>query len=242
MDSLQRSAGPPFFDPNSSKPVNAGAQIMHNFNPYTENGGTILCISGEDYVIAAGDTRLSEGYNIHTRDCPKTFQLTSTTVLCCAGFHGDTASLVKLMNFRLANYYHQHGTEMSVVANAQMLSNILYYRRFFPFYVYNILAGIDPEGKGALYSYDPVGNYERFKVRCAGSGSALLQPLLDSKIDLMNQVNPDKTPMSRTEVINLVKDVFTGASERDIYTGDSVIINIITKDGVEKETFPLRKD
>eukprot|EP00126_Sphaerothecum_destruens_P013475 Sdes_comp23055_c0_seq1m21393 len=242
MNSLTASTGPPFFDPTKSSPVVAGPHIMHHFNPYASNGGTILCVSGEDFVIAAGDTRLSEGYSIHSRNVPKTFPLTSTMVLCCAGFHGDTVSLTKLLRLRLSNYYNQHGVEMSVVACAQMLSNILYYKRFFPYYVYNILAGIDPEGKGALYSYDPVGNYERFKVRCAGSGSALLQPLLDSKIDLMNQVNPDRTPKTKEEVVALVKDVFTGAAERDIYTGDSVLINIITKDGVQTESFPLRKD
>lgn len=42
--------------------------------------------------------------------------------------------------------------------------------------------------------------------------------------------------------IDLVKDVFTSAGERDIYTGDSVDIFIIDKDGVRAENFPLKKD
>ena len=42
---------------------------------------------------------------------------------------------------------------------ARMISTILYSKRFFPYYVYNILGGIDEEGRGAVYSYDTVGSY-----------------------------------------------------------------------------------
>ena len=37
-------------------------------------------------------------------------------------------------------------------------------------------------GKGCVYSYDPVGSYERESCRAAGTASALLQPLLDNQI------------------------------------------------------------
>jgi hypothetical protein len=46
-----------------------------SFNPYTENGGTILAIAGEDFSVIAGDTRQSEGYSIQTRYAPKVFRL-----------------------------------------------------------------------------------------------------------------------------------------------------------------------
>ena len=45
------------------------------FNPYSENGGTILAIAGADFSVIAGDTRQSEGYSIQTRYAPKVFRL-----------------------------------------------------------------------------------------------------------------------------------------------------------------------
>lgn len=52
-----------------------GAPQSRQFNPYSENGGTILAIAGADFSVIAGDTRQSEGYSIQTRYAPKVFRL-----------------------------------------------------------------------------------------------------------------------------------------------------------------------
>lgn len=44
------------------------------------------------------------------------------------------------------------------------------------------------------------------------------------------------------DALDLVKDAFAAATERDIYTGDSVEIVIVTAQGVRKESLPLRRD
>lgn len=49
-------------------------------------------------------------------------------------------------------------------------------------------------------------------------------------------------PVSEEEALNLVKDAFTAAGERDIYTGDEIIYNIIKKDGIKTGVVQLRKD
>lgn len=220
--------------------VNAPTQ--HHFSPYAFNGGNVLAVSGDDFAVIASDTRLSEGYSIHSRNEMKTLQVTPNCVLGATGFHGDSLTLKKVIEYRIKQYNHEHGKSPSISALAAMLSTILYYRRFFPYYVYNLLAGLDDEGKGCVYSYDPVGCYERESYRAEGSASTLLQPLLDNQIGFKNLENVDEVPLTKEKAVGLVKDVFISAAERDIATGDSVVIHVIDKDGVQKHTFQLRKD
>jgi len=114
---------------------------------------------------------------------------------------------------------------------------------FFSFNIFNIIAGIDDKGEGCVYGYDAIGSYERLPAGSQGSGQTLIQPLLDNQITFKNQKYVPKDKITLDETLNLVKDTFTSAGERDIYTGDSVEIFVITKkDGIKKEKFELKKD
>lgn len=106
------------------------------------------------------------------------------------------------------------------------------------------MAGLDSDGQGVVYSYDPIGHCERSKYRAGGSSAALLQPLLDNKIGCKNLENVEDSDrnISREDALKILKDVFISAAERDIYCGDGIHIQIITKNGIEEETYPLRKD
>lgn len=124
-----------------------------------------------------------------------------------------------------------------------------------------------------MFSFDPVGSYEREFFRAAGTASSLLQPLLDNQLGFKNQENvpfrhmpkvggcsvfrrradqvcpfvsshppfSSSAHLRQDEAVRLVKDVFSSAAERDIYTGDAVHIAIITKEGVEHQQHPLRR-
>uniref|UniRef100_A0A8D2AVJ2 Proteasome subunit beta n=1 Tax=Sciurus vulgaris TaxID=55149 RepID=A0A8D2AVJ2_SCIVU len=215
----------------SMEPLGAAGPRRLRFSPYAFNGGTVLAIAGEDFSIVASDTRLSEGFSIHTRDSPKCYKLTDKTVIGCSGFHGDCLTLTKIIEARLKMYKHSNNKAMTTGAIAAMLSTILYSRRFFPYYVYNIIGGLDEEGKGARDSF-----------KAGGSASAMLQPLLDNQVGFKNMQNVEHVPLSLDRAMRLVKDVFISAAERDVYTGDALRICIVTKEGIREETVPLRKD
>jgi len=202
---------------------------------------TVMAIAGADFAIIGGDTRLSDGgYSIHTRDSTKIHKLTDHCVIGSSGQQSERCYLWKNLDTSVAEYQFENNKEISAKAIAQMLSNTLYYRRFFPIYTFNILAGVH-DGKGCVWGYDAIGSYELNPYCVTGTGSALITSILDNQVEFKTQRKNFKQ-LSLEETLTLFKDAFICAGERDIYTGDRVEYAIITKDGVQFGEFNLRKD
>jgi len=243
-----------------------GAFREHRFSPYSDNGGSTLGIAGKGFCIIAGDTRHTAGYSINSRFYPKVFRIGGTDssstalaskdariLLSVVGFAADGHALAERLDAIVKMYSYTHGKPMTVKACAQRLSTILYGKRFFPYYAYAILGGLDEDGVGALYSYDPVGSYEREMTRAAGAASSLIMPFLDNQVNYKNQYVPGSgtghelkqrqpQPLEKATVEQLVKDAFTSATERHIEVGDNLQIMCVTPEGIEETYFPLKRD
>lgn len=59
----------------------------------------------------------------------------------------DSRTLHKTLQARAVQYQFAHQRPINVGAAAQMLSNTLYNKRFFPYYTANLCVGLDPQGK-----------------------------------------------------------------------------------------------
>lgn len=129
------------------RPLSEALPKAHGWSPYENNGGTVVAVSGKDYSIVASDTRFGLGYSVPARYVSRVMKLTDKVVLASGGMQTDIATLHKVLRIRLVQYKHQHKRDMSLTAVAQMLSNTLYYRRFQPYYTFNVLGGIDDNGK-----------------------------------------------------------------------------------------------
>lgn len=62
-------------------------------------------------------------------------------------------SFALFMRSLLQWYRHAHAKDMPLRAIARLIQTMLYARRFFPYYVYNILGGIEEDGKSPLLPY-----------------------------------------------------------------------------------------
>lgn len=224
--------------------------IQHRFNPYNDNGGTVLGIAGKDFCILAGDTRHSSGFSIQSRFEPRLFDLGDNIVFSGTGFSADSNALMRNLKANMEWYHHDHNKSLSIKSCARLIQQKLYGKRFFPYYVSTIIGGLDENGRGALFSYDPVGSYQREQCRSAGSASSLIMPVLDNQVNFKNMYEPDSNGTKRKQVeyleleeaLKLVKDAFSSATERHIYVGDTLQIMVITKDGINEQFYPLKRD
>ncbi|CAI5759333.1 unnamed protein product [Candida verbasci] len=223
--------------------------IEHRFNPYSDNGGTVLGIAGKDFAVLAGDTRQSEGYSIQSRYEKKIHNVGDNILMTANGFAADGVELIDQFKQQLKWYkFDNQNQKLKIGSAARYIQHLLYNKRFFPFYVHTLIAGLDDDGKGAIYSYDPVGSYEREQCRAGGAAASLIMPFLDNQVNFKNQMipgtNENKTIefLELDEVIKLVRDAFTSAGERHIYVGDGLEILIVTKEGVRTEYYPLKRD
>lgn len=258
--------------------------IQHQFNPYSDNGGTLLGIAGEDFAILASDTRQSVDYSINTRLSHKIKVITpdlssehkskklvgtnKSILFGTNGFSADGDALTEDFeeNYKfytssqnkkiepgfefLNNGNTTEESSMTMQSAARNVQHILYGKRFFPYYVHTIIAGLDEEGKGCVYSFDPVGSYEREQCRVGGAGASLIMPFLDNQVNFKNQYIPGTNSTERRKIeyltleecLKLVKDAFTSVTERHITVGDGLEIFIINKEGVRLEYHALKKD
>lgn len=87
-----------------------------------------------------------------------------------------------------------------------------------------------------------MGSHERVTYSSSGTGQQLVQPFLDNQVGFKHHLG-DKVERSVDETVEFIKDTFTSAGERDIYTGDQVDIFTVTARGVEQlPKFDLKQD
>ena len=212
---------------------------MSQFNPYNDNGGTVVAVASGPNLVIGCDTRISNGYNILSRNYSKVTQLTSTCFIATSGQVTDAQNLHKLLQARVTLFKHQHGSEPSITALSKLLCVTLYSRRFFPFYTFNLLCGLDDAGQAKVYGYDAIGSFDILNYGAQGSGQQLCIGVLDNQMKGSNRNDDYKFT---GDLVNLVKDVFNSIAERDIHTGDHVLIWKVTSEGIENSTFNLRLD
>jgi len=184
-------------------------------------GTTTVGVVCTDGVIFVTDTRVTMGYFVAHKYGRKVYKIADHMGMTIAGTAAHGQNVVEVLRANASLYALQHGRPMPIAAAARLAANILFGQRLVPLALQAIIGGMDGSGP-RLYALDPFGSVTEEKLFSTGSGSPIAYGILETEFKEQLQVE-DALPLS-------VKAV-NSAMKRDIGSGDSFDVAIVSKEG-----------
>ena len=198
------------------------------------NGSAIVAMSGKNCVGIASDRRFGVQAQTLATDAQKVFQMGEKTMIGLTGLNSDVLTFSQQLSMRIKMYRLQHEKEISPQAFGKLVSTLLYERRFGPFFVEPVVAGLDENNKPYLTGTDLIGApvyTDDFVL--AGTATEQLFGTCESLY------KPDMEPEQLFEVLS---QCLLSAVDRDCVSGWGGSVYIITPDRVISRTLRGRMD
>lgn len=146
------------------------------------NGGSVLAMAGKNCIAIASDKRLgSERLTTISSEYDKIDLISDRTCLACAGLATDCITLQKSLRFHANLFKIREERLFEAEAIATYVGKMLYKRRFSPWFVSPIVAGLSSKNEPVLYSFDLLGTpdiSDSFAV--GGTGSEMLMGVAEN--------------------------------------------------------------
>ena len=192
-----------------------------------KTGTTTVGVIGKDFVVLAAERKATMGYLVASKHTKKILELDRHAGMTIAGSVGDAQALERYIKAEMKLYELEEARKISIKAIATLVSNILYARSYFPYYVQLLIGGHD--SKPRLFSFDPTGSViEENEYFSTGSGSVMALGVLEDKW---------KKDMDIDSAKKLAVRAIKAAIERDIGSGGSGI-DLAVIDGRGFRMFP----
>ena len=198
------------------------------------NGAAMIAMAGKDCVAIASDTRFGLRQQTVACDFEKVFRMTDTTYVGLAGLATDVQTLRSLLRYKLTTYELKEERVMKPFAFANLLSHTLYEKRFGPYFVEPIVAGLKDDGSAFLCGMDLIGApvfCEDYVV------SGTCTPNLNGMCESLWR--PDMDP---DQLFETIAQCLLASVDRDALSGWGAIVHVITKDGVTSKRLRGRMD
>lgn len=202
----------------------AGMANLAEMETKLKTGTTTVGLLCKDAVVLAADRKATMGYLVASKDAKKILKLDEHIGMTIAGVVGDAQILERYFKAELKLYKLHEERRMPVKAAASLAANILYGRRFYPYYVQLIIAGYDT--KPQIFTLAPDGSVIEEKYYSTGSGSPMVFGVLEHDY---------KDNMDVEDAKKLAVEAVAAAVKRDIASGGSGIdLVVIDKKGVHE--------
>jgi len=130
---------------------------MSQSSPFAINGGACVAMVGKDCVAIACDLRLGLQSLTVSNNYPKIFPF-GDVYLGLTGLATDISTVSDLLRYKVNMYRLREERAISPQTMANLVSSSLYERRFGPYFVSPVIAGINhTSGKPFICGFDSIG-------------------------------------------------------------------------------------
>jgi len=203
-------------------------------DPSGYNGGAVVAMVGKGCVAIASDLRYGIQGQTLASTMPKVFQITSRVWVGLGGLATDMQTLYQKLKFRANLYQLREEREIEPEAFGWMVSSMLYEKRFGPYFVEPVVAGLDKNGQPYICSMDLIGAQQFVKdFVLSGTCTENLYGMCESLY--RPNLEPD-------DLFEVVAQALMSAVDRDAVSGWGGIVHVITKDQVVSRVLKARQD
>ena len=211
---------------------------------------------GKDCVAIACDLRLGLQALTVSNNFPKIFQY-GDVFLGLTGLATDVTTVGDVFRYKVNMYRLREERNIAPRTFANLVSSSLYERRFGPYFVSPVVAGLDPKtGKPFICGFDSIGCIDFAKdFIVSGTASEQLFGMCESlwEPDLVSSYEHDEagqwqvanhfhSPQGPDELFETVSQSLLNAVDRDALSGWGAHVYIIEKDKVTKRLLKGRQD
>lgn len=196
------------------------------------SGTTTIGLACKDGVVLATERRATMGYFIANKTAVKLFRIDTNIGATFAGSVGDAQAMIRYLRAEVALYRMRRGVPLHVEGAATLTANILNTNRYYPYFAWMIIGGMDSTG-GHVFALDAGGGSIEDRFVSIGSGSPFVYGILEDEW---------KEAPTVSEAVDLSLRGLTAAMKRDSASGDGYSVAEITPAGYrELELEEIRK-
>nr|CAD7605869.1 unnamed protein product [Timema genevievae] len=199
------------------------------------NGGAIVAMKGKNCVAIASDKRFGVQAQTLSTEFEKMFLVGPRMYLGLPGLATDIQTCQNKLKFRLNLYELKENRHIHPQTFAAMVSNFLYEKRFGPYFVEPVIAGLDPVTfKPYVCNMDLIGcinEPEDFVV--GGTCSEQLYGMCEALWE------PDLGP---DDLFEKISQSLVNACDRDAGSGWGAVVHIIEPDKITTKHLKTRMD
>ena len=184
-------------------------------------GTTTVGVVCSDGVILSSDTRVTMGTFVAHKKGKKIYRINDHIAMTISGSVADAQQVVDILTANAQLYRMNYGRPIPVKSAARLVANLFFASRYAPLLAQVLIGGVDDTGP-RVFSLDPLGSVTEEKCVATGSGSPVAYGVLEDKY---------QEGASTKELLPTVVHAVKAAMKRNIATGDSFDVAIISNEG-----------